>query len=160
VINQDAGGVSGFLDRFRRAGVGNLVTSWLGGDARAVSTDMVESALGHDTIAQMASRAGLSFSTALSAVSLMVPKLVQRLAPGGMIPSRLSSDFAPYLATAGAGVASGARQVATAAEDTMAQASGMSRYLWPLIGALLLIGLLALWLSNRGTANNVAFNAE
>jgi len=160
LINQDAGGVSGFLDRFRRAGVGNLVTSWLGGDAKAVSTDAIESALGHDTIAQMASRAGLSFSTALSAVSLMVPKLVQRIAPGGTIPSRLSSEFSSYIAGPSAAVASGARQVAAAAEDTMAKASGMSRYLWPLLGALLLVGLLAMWLSNRGTVSNVTFNAE
>ena len=133
------------------------MTSWLGGDAKAVSTDDIESALGHDTIAQMASRAGLSFSTALSAVSLMVPKLVQRNAPGGMIPSRLSSEFAPYMAGAGA---TGARQGAAAAEDTTSTVSGMSRYLWPLLGALLLVGLLAMWLSNQGTVSHVAFNAD
>jgi outer membrane protein OmpA-like peptidoglycan-associated protein/uncharacterized protein YidB (DUF937 family) len=157
LINQDAGGLSGFLDRFRRAGVGNLVTSWLGGDAKAVSTDAIESALGHDTISQMASRAGLSFSTALSAVSLMVPKLVQRIAPGGMIPSRLSSEFVPYMAGPGA---AGARQGTAAAEDTTAKAGGMSLYLWPVLGALLLVGLLTMWLSNPETVNHVAFNAD
>jgi len=156
LINQDAGGIGGFLDRFRRAGVGNLVTSWLGGDAKAVSTDAVESALGHDTIAQMASRAGLSFSTALSAVALIVPKLVQRIAPGGMIPSRLSSEFASYISGPSAAVASGTRQIASAAETGV---GGLSRYLWPLLGVLLLAGLLALWLSNRNTVSNVAFNA-
>src|SRR5262245_13631831 len=73
-INQDDGGVSGFLDRFRRAGVGGLVSSWLSGEPKAVSPDAVENALGHQTIERMGSRAGLSFSTAASAIALMLPK--------------------------------------------------------------------------------------
>jgi uncharacterized protein YidB (DUF937 family) len=59
-ISQQDGGVGGFLDRFRRAGVGNLVTSWLGGDARPVGADAVENALGHDAIDRLATKSGLT----------------------------------------------------------------------------------------------------
>lgn len=157
-INQDAGGVGALLDRFRRAGAGNLVTSWLGGNAASLNVDAVETALGHDTVNRIASKAGLSFSTAASAIALMLPALVQRLAPGGAIPARLSSDVTSYLAGPTSAMASGARQAAYAAE-TVVGPRGMGRYLWPLL-ALLLVGLLGIWLASRGTSvTNVAFNA-
>src|SRR5262249_6717514 len=40
-----------------------------------------------------------------------------------------------------------------------AQESGLGRYLWPILGILLLGLLLAMWLMNRGPVNNAAFNA-
>ncbi|HKW01763.1 MAG TPA: OmpA family protein [Vicinamibacterales bacterium] len=156
-INQDEGGVGGFLDRFRRSGFGSLVTSWLSGDAKTVSADTVETALGHQTIDRIGEKAGLSFSTAASAIALMLPKIVGRLAPGGTIPARLSSEFTSYITAAPAAVAAGARQAVSAA-GTMAQEAGLGRYLWPILGVLLLGLLLAMWLLNRGTVNNAAFN--
>lgn len=160
-INQDDGGVGGFLDRFRRTGFGGLVSSWLSGDAKAVSPDTVETALGHQTIDRIGSSAGLSFSTAASAIALMLPKLVQRLAPGGAIPMRLSSELLSYVTAAPAAVASGARQAVSAA-GTMAQEAsvGASRYMWPIIALVILGALLAMWLLNRGGVSNVGFNAE
>src|SRR5262245_66241357 len=82
LINRDEGGIGGFLDRFRRAGVGNLVSSWLSGDARPVTPAAVENAIGHDAIDRIGSRAGLSFATAASAIAFMLPKLIQRLEIG------------------------------------------------------------------------------
>lgn len=156
-ISQDDGGIGGFLDRFRRSGFGSLVSSWLTGDAKTVSADTVETALGHQTIDRIGSKAGVSFSTAASAIALMLPKLVGRLAPGGTIPARLSTEFTSYITAAPAAVAAGARQAVSAA-GTMAQEAGLGRYLWPILGVLLLGVLLAMWLMNRGTVNNAAFN--
>jgi outer membrane protein OmpA-like peptidoglycan-associated protein/uncharacterized protein YidB (DUF937 family) len=143
---QDGGGVGSFLERFRRAGVGNLVTSWLGGEPKAVSPDAVESAMGRDTITQIASKAGLSFTTAVSAIAFMLPKLIQRLAPGGVIPARLSSDIASYLSMPGAAVA--------------AAPSFLIRYKWPLLALLGVVLLLWLWAANRGTTSGIAFNLQ
>jgi len=154
-INHEDGGLKGFLGRFRRAGVGDLVTSWLSGDAKAVSVDTVENALGHDTIDRIGSKAGLSFSTAASAIALMLPKLIQRLAPGGAVPTRLSADIASYI--------SGPSNVAATVQSTVRPAASPS-YLWPLLGLLLLGALVAVWLSTSGTPTttvpNVAFNVE
>ena len=158
-INQDEGGVGGFLDRFRRTGFGGLVSSWLSGDAKPVSPDTVETALGHNTIDRIGSSAGLSFSTAASAMSLMIPRLIQRLAPGGTIPSRLSSDFTSYITAPAAAVAAGARQ-AVSAVGTAAQQTTSRSLLWPIIALLILGGLLSVWLMNRGRVENTAFNIE
>jgi outer membrane protein OmpA-like peptidoglycan-associated protein/uncharacterized protein YidB (DUF937 family) len=159
-INQDEGGLSGFLNRFRQAGAGNLVTSWLGGDARPVTAVAVENAMGHDVVWQIASKAGLTTSAAASAIALMLPRLVQRLAPGGAIPTRLPSEVASYMTGAMAAMASGARQAVYAAE-TMAgpAAAGVARYLWPLLGLLFIAGLIV-WLLTRAPGGGVTFNME
>ena len=151
VISLEDGGVGGFLDRFRRAGVGSLVASWFGGDVKAVSADAVEGALGHDTIDGIASRAGLSFSTAASAIAIMLPKVIRRLAPGGAIPSRLSPDYASYITGPTAAMASGARQAAAYSANTLTRSAGLGRYLWPLLALLLVTGLVFYWLARSAT---------
>src|SRR5262245_268458 len=161
VISQEDGGFGGFLDRFRRAGSGNVVSSWLTGDARPVSTETVENALGHSTIERIGSRAGLSFSTAASAIALMIPKLTRLLAPGGAIPRTLSPDIRSYISAPAAAVSSNV----AAAADTITRPRSAGRFLWPLL--LLLAGiLLVMWLVNRApsvttpgtTSNRAAFN--
>src|SRR5262245_58682061 len=159
-INQQDGGVGAFLDRFRQAGVGNLVTSWLHGDTKSVAPEAVENALGRDTINNIASKSGLSFSAAASAIAVMLPKLIQRLAPGGNVPTRLPSEFASYVTGPTAAMASGARQ-ATHAAQSMAT-TGARRSWWPVLLLVLLAGLLAYWLSGRNADNVIqtAFNAR
>src|SRR5262245_31251710 len=156
-INQQ--GVGAFLDRFRQAGVGNLVTSWLRGDTSAVAPDTVESAIGHDTINNIASRAGVPFSAAASAIALMLPKLIQRLAPGGTIPTRLPSEFASYIGGPTAAMASGARQATYAAQSVATRAE--RRTWWPVLLLLLLGGLLLYWITRNTTdVGQTAFNAN
>jgi outer membrane protein OmpA-like peptidoglycan-associated protein/uncharacterized protein YidB (DUF937 family) len=159
-INREDGGVGAFLERFRRAGVGGLVNSWLGGETKAVAVETVESALGRDTISNIANRAGISFSTAASAIAMLLPKLIQRLAPGGAIPSRLAPEIASYISGPTAAMATGARHAA-AYSGTVARSPGIGRYLWPLF-ALAILGGLLLWLANRGTptVNRAVFNIE
>ena len=139
LINREESGMSGFLDRFRRAGAGNLVSSWLSGDARPVTADAVEHALGHDTIAGIGSKAGLSFSVAASAIALMLPKLIQRLPPGGALPARLSQDV---MADPMAPVHAGDRATASPAGPT-----GLSRWLWSVLAAGAAVALLTWVLS-------------
>jgi outer membrane protein OmpA-like peptidoglycan-associated protein len=136
------------------------VNSWLGGETKAVAVETVESALGRDTISNIANRAGISFSTAASAIAMLLPKLIQRLAPGGAIPSRLAPEIASYISGPTAAMATGARHAA-AYSGTMARSPGIGRYLWPLF-ALAILGGLLLWLANRGTptVNRAVFNIE
>lgn len=153
-ITQQEGGLSGFLDRLRRAGVGNTVSSWLSGETKSISSDTVEKALGRDTIQNIASKAGLSISAAATAIAFMLPRLVQRLAPGGAVPTRLPSDVMSYITGPTAAIASGARQAAYTAEAAV-QRTSSSRYLWPFL-ALLGLLLLGFWLLRRGTGFDAA----
>jgi outer membrane protein OmpA-like peptidoglycan-associated protein/uncharacterized protein YidB (DUF937 family) len=156
-ITQQSGGVSGFLDRFKSAGLGDILSAWTSGNARNITTDQVESVLGSNTISNLAAKAGLSSATASSALAFMMPKLIQSLAPGGSIPTHLPAELMSYISGPTAAVATGARQAVYAAERAAGK-SGIGRYLLPLL-ALLVAVLLGLWLWSRGTTTT-AFNAQ
>ena len=153
LIQEQSGGLSGFLEKFRRAGLSDTVSSWLSGSApTAVSADSLQSVLGSQTVSNIAARVGVPASTAASALGFMIPRLVQSLAPGGAIPTRLPAEALSYLSGATGAVAAGARGAVYAAER-----SGLRRYLWPLL-ALIAALLLFYWLWPR--SKPVAFNIE
>jgi|SRR5271165_260700 len=159
MVNDMPGGLGAFIDRLRKSGLGDFVSSWLGsGEPRPISSTSLEAAIGRDSIDKLASRAGLSYSTAASALAFMVPKLVNRLAPGGVVPTQFSSEVLAYANSATSAVASGTRQAAYATEQAVKKA-GVPAWLWPLL-ALLAVFLLGYWLwSSREPAKSTAWNA-
>jgi len=153
LIQEQSGGLAGFLDKFRRAGLSDTVSGWLsGGTPTPVSADSLQNVLGSQTVSNIASRVGLPASTAASALGFMIPRLVQSLAPGGAIPTRLPAEAMSYLSGATGAVAAGARGAVHAVEQ-----SGMRRYLWPLL-AVLAAFLLFYWLWPK--SKPVTFNVE
>ena len=159
MINEMPGGLGAFVDRLRKSGLGEFVSTWLGGgEPRPISSTSLEAAMGRDSIEKLASRAGLSYSTAASALAFMVPKLINRLAPGGVIPTHFSSEVLAYANSATSAVAAGTRQAVYATESAVKKA-GVPAWLWPLL-ALLAVFLLGYWLWNsREPAKNAAWNA-
>jgi outer membrane protein OmpA-like peptidoglycan-associated protein/uncharacterized protein YidB (DUF937 family) len=160
MITETPGGLGGFLDRLRKGGLSDIVSTWLGGSSpRPLSSNTLEAAIGRDPIDKIASKAGLSFSTASSALAFMLPNIIQRLTPGGVVPTHLSSDILSYASSATSAVAAGTREVAYATERAVKKA-GAPAWLWPLL-AVLGIVLLGYWLWNsRTSVTNTAFNLE
>jgi outer membrane protein OmpA-like peptidoglycan-associated protein/uncharacterized protein YidB (DUF937 family) len=157
-VNEQGTGLKGLLDRFKQVGLGDSVSSWLSGSAKPISADNVENALGTNAISTIASRAGLSAATAASALAFMLPKVVQRLAPGGVLPTNLPSEFSSYVSGRTAAATSGVRQAAYAGERAVNR-TGMQRFLWPILG-LALLAILGGVLWNRMALRNGAFNVE
>ena len=88
ISDQSQGGFQGFLDRFRRVGLGDVVDSWIGRNANTkLSGEQVESALGTETIAEMARQVGLGVETTQTALGRMIPGIVDQLTPEGTIPT-------------------------------------------------------------------------
>ena len=143
-----SGGPSGLLDHFRNVGLGDTATSWLSGESKPLSGEKIRAAIGNDSLNNLASRAGVSVSTAAAAIAFFIPKLIQRMAPGGVLPAQLPSEFSSYMAGPTGAIASGARQAADYATERV-QRSGGSRFLWPLLG-LLAVLVIGYWAWNRG----------
>ncbi len=82
-------GLTGLIDRFKQAGLGNIVQSWVSNDqvSAPVSPDQVHAALGDQHVAGLAEKSGLPTSAVLSALSTMLPKLVNAMTPNGAVPS-------------------------------------------------------------------------
>jgi outer membrane protein OmpA-like peptidoglycan-associated protein/uncharacterized protein YidB (DUF937 family) len=100
MTNEQTGGSDGFRDLFRRAGLGDVLTSWFGGHAgKTISASQLESALGTSTLDALAASSGLKRATAASMLAFVLPKIIGRLTPDGALPSRtaLQSQVSKYL---------------------------------------------------------------
>ena len=103
ISNERTGGLQGFLDQFRRAGLGEMVSSWVSRGANTpVTTEQLDRAVGGDTINRLASSVGIPRAGAASALAFMIPRVIDLLTPEGVVPSRLPAWVNSFL---GAGAA-------------------------------------------------------
>jgi len=88
LVTGGPGGVGGFVDRLRSAGLGSLASSWLGhADAAPMTAQAVEQALGSTTLNTVATRLGLGTTTVAPAVGYLLPRIVGLMTPGGTVPT-------------------------------------------------------------------------
>ena len=82
-----SGGLPALLQKFRDAGLGGAVDSWIGKGANVpLSGQHVESALGSDTIRAMAQKLGMNPDQASSGLAALLPQMVDKLTPNGTMP--------------------------------------------------------------------------
>lgn len=80
------GGLGGLLEKFKAGGLGDAMASWIGtGDNHAVSGDQIQSAVGSDNIAQIASKLGVDQAKATALLSQYLPLVINQLTPNGKI---------------------------------------------------------------------------
>ncbi len=144
-VTGSPGGIGGFLDRLKAAGLGSEVESWLGhADAAPVSSQLVDRLVGSTALGGMASRLGLGTSLLSTAVGYALPKLIGLLTPGGTVPAYLSSEVRNFLSAPTAQRITPAahfEQVAPRHIEVIHDQPHMARWLWPLLGALAVLGL-------------------
>lgn len=91
IANPANGGFDGFIEKFRSAGLGDTVDSWITtGDNTPISDEQLESALGEETIDSVAEQSDLDKVTATSALAFMTPRVVDALTPDGEVPDEAS----------------------------------------------------------------------
>lgn len=101
ISNERTGGLQGFLDQFRRAGLGEIISSWVSrGSNNPITTEQLERAIGGDTVNRMASGVSVPRAAAASALAYMIPRVVDLLTPEGVVPSRLPAWVNSYLSGA------------------------------------------------------------
>ena len=142
MFNQ-SGGFSGFLDRFRQQGLGDIVQSWVGtGPNQPISPDQVENVMGASAIGDMAGKLGVDRSAVSGALTGLLPNMVNEFTEGGRIPTSLPDKFKGLL---GGVLGAGASATAAGAGAVRAATSGgMPRWL-PGVGLALLALILFFW---------------
>lgn len=84
---EEVGGLGPLVDRFRNAGLGDVIGSWIGhGANHAIDPDQLAHALGGDTVATLERETGMDRSALLSELSRALPEVVHRLTPEGRVP--------------------------------------------------------------------------
>jgi uncharacterized protein YidB (DUF937 family) len=85
--NGQTGGLSGLVERFQEAGLGNTVSSWIGtGQNVPITGAQVQQALGEGQLQQISEESGLPQNEAADSLSEILPNLVDKLTPAGHIP--------------------------------------------------------------------------
>ena len=149
------GGIGGFIDKFKSAGLDAEVGSWLGKtDGAALTGPQVEKALGSTVIDGIAGRLGLSGGGVSTAIGYLAPKLIGQLTPGGAIPSGIPAAVSGFL---GSTTPAAPRQTVTRRVEQVApigitvipDAPHLGRWLIPLLAGLGVLGLF--WYLLSGT---------
>ena len=136
-MTSEPGGIAGFVDRLKNAGLTSLVNSWLGNsNPQPMSTQQVEQGLGTSIINMIADKLGLGGSFITPALGYVVPKLIGMLTPDKTIPSTIPAAWRSFLDAS----APKPRAYAEPARRTAG-----SNWLWLLLPLLALLGI-AWWL--------------
>jgi len=86
--NGELGGLNGLVDKFNQAGLGDVVSSWIGSGAnQPISADQLSGVLGQDVLGKAASQLGLDPSQLSGQLSAMLPGLIDKLTPQGAAPA-------------------------------------------------------------------------
>jgi uncharacterized protein YidB (DUF937 family) len=81
------GGLAGLVEKFSQSGMGDQVKSWIStGQNLPVTGDQVSSALGSDTISQLAQQLGMGQGDLAAQLSQLLPQVVDKLTPHGQMP--------------------------------------------------------------------------
>jgi outer membrane protein OmpA-like peptidoglycan-associated protein/uncharacterized protein YidB (DUF937 family) len=136
MTNKETGGLAGFLDTFKAAGLGPLVQSWLGNTVspQPLNNTQVEAALGSsggllDLVSRQVNAPRDSLTGALA---YLIPGLVAKLTPGGSMPSAIPAEINAFIGDPKAVLAPLAAPVAAAS-------GGVAKWLPWLIGALVVL---------------------
>ncbi len=141
MTSKENGGLVGFLEKFKAAGFGPVVQSWLGGGpaAQPISNSQLETVLGSSggLMSQLTSRLGLERDSVASSLGYLIPVLVGKLTPGGSIPSNLSAEVSS-LAEAGQSLLAAPVAIST----PEAAGGGWMKWLpWAIVAVAALVGL-------------------
>ncbi|MGH7498087.1 MAG: YidB family protein [Gemmatimonadales bacterium] len=83
------GGVSGLVQKFEAGGLGGIIGSWIGtGPNQSITPQQIEGVLGSGRLQQIASKVGLPPETLGNAIAQVLPGLIDRMTPNGVVPAK------------------------------------------------------------------------
>lgn len=88
LLGQQEGGLGGLLGAFEQGGLGEMARSWVGtGENLPVTADQIQTVLSSGVLADFASRLGIDPKQAAGTLAEVLPQVIDRLTPGGQLPS-------------------------------------------------------------------------
>ena len=94
------GALDNLMAAFKQNGLGNILESWLGkGQNLPISPDQVQKVLGAGALADIAKKAGMGVPDAATALSGLLPDVVDKISPQGAMPT--GADLGGMLSAVG-----------------------------------------------------------
>lgn len=83
------GGLGELIGMFQKAGMGNVMDSWIGTGANApISGDQISQVLGHGRLGQLAQQMGVDPQQASGHLAELLPAIIDKLTPNGQVPQQ------------------------------------------------------------------------
>lgn len=83
---QQQGGLAGLVAKFQSSGLGDQAASWVSTGANLpIDADQLQSALGSDTLAQIAGQLGINPGEASGSLAQLLPQVIDQLTPNGQV---------------------------------------------------------------------------
>jgi OOP family OmpA-OmpF porin len=94
-IFKQPGGIAGFRDKFKNAGLGDIFDSWLSGqpNMRTIDAGQIRSALGPEAVQEIADKSGSSSTMVPTLLATAVPMLMRAITAGGVMPTSLPASL-------------------------------------------------------------------
>lgn len=87
-LMNNAGGLSGILDKLQQGGLAEAAASWVGtGENQPVSAEALGGALGPDLMGMIANQLGGNSQQAAGTLAEVLPGLIDKLTPQGQLPT-------------------------------------------------------------------------
>jgi uncharacterized protein YidB (DUF937 family) len=84
----EQGGLSGLMEKFQQAGLGDVLASWVGtGANQPISGEQLSNVLGSDALSGLAGKFGINPDDLAGQLSSVLPGLVDQLTPNGQAPA-------------------------------------------------------------------------
>jgi len=144
------GGIGGFIDKFKSAGLSQDVSKWLGNsDSAPLSSSQIQQALGNSTIDTMARKIGIPSGVTAAALGYLAPKLVGKLTPNGVIGSGIPNAVSDFIRTSPSMPAYDLDEAMPYGTTAAKPSASAGRWVAPLLGLLALAGIGWYLFSNR-----------
>lgn len=94
------GALGNLTAAFQQHGLGDILQSWIGaGQNLPISAAQIQQVLGSGTLGEIAKHAGIAAPDAATALSSLLPKVVDTISPGGAAPA--GNDLGSLLSSVG-----------------------------------------------------------
>ncbi|WP_102944621.1 OmpA family protein [Stenotrophomonas sp. VV52] len=95
-IFKQSGGVSGLLQKFDNAGLGDIAKSWTAGNGtlRSIDASQIRSVIGNEALEEMGQKSGVKQGLVATYAASALPLLVRSLTSGGAMPATMPASFA------------------------------------------------------------------
>lgn len=91
------GGLGGLAAQFQQAGLGDVLSSWIGkGQNQPVSGEQLSQVFGQDQLSQLGAKLGMDGSGLAGELSKILPSLVDQMTPQGQVPESGASAGNPH----------------------------------------------------------------
>ncbi len=79
--------MAGLVQSFQQKGLGEIISSWISiGQNLPISPDQIKEAFSSETLQNLAAKAGISTEDATTKLSELMPNLIDKMTPDGVIP--------------------------------------------------------------------------